>query len=183
MAPAYSAVIRLHFGDVESAEGQGGCGRAGRRDAHARHNEEEPPADSGRNRPPEGAVATSPAAPPAPTCSIETTRENLPAVLRLAGEILKEAACRRPNSSRSAKNEMTGLEFGKTEPQALACNRLERALYPFPKGDVRGTADDRRADRWKSRPRNWRTRRNSTSASMARPWRKWPWSAISIRPR
>jgi zinc protease len=37
------------------------------------------------------------------------------------------------------KSEITGSEFGRTEPQVLAFNRLRRAIYPFPKGDVRGT--------------------------------------------
>ena len=70
--------------------------------------------------------------------SIETTRENLPAVLRLAGEILKEASLPETEFEQIRKSEITGSEFGRTEPQVLAFNRLRRAIYPFPKGDVRG---------------------------------------------
>src|SRR5665213_795494 len=71
--------------------------------------------------------------------SIETTRENLPAVLQLAGEILKQATILETAFDLIRKERITGLENSKNEPQALAPSRLQRALYPFPKGDVRGT--------------------------------------------
>ena len=70
--------------------------------------------------------------------SIETTRENLPAVLRLAGEILKEATLPETEFETIRKGRITGLENSKNEPQALAPTLLQRTLYPFPKGDVRG---------------------------------------------
>jgi zinc protease len=71
--------------------------------------------------------------------SIETNHENLPDVLRLAGEILKEAALPETEFEQIRKEQITGDEFGRTEPQQLAFNKLQRTLYPFPKGDVRGT--------------------------------------------
>ena len=71
--------------------------------------------------------------------SIETTRENLPAALRLAGEILKEPSFPESEFEQIRKEELTGIEFSKSEPQALASIRMQRAMYPFPKGDVRGT--------------------------------------------
>jgi len=70
---------------------------------------------------------------------IETDRENLPAVLRLAGEILKEAVLPETEFEQIRRQRLTGLESGKSEPQALAFTRIQRTLYPFPKGDVRGT--------------------------------------------
>jgi zinc protease len=73
------------------------------------------------------------------TASIETTRENLPAALRLAGEILKEPSFPETEFEQVRKEELTGLEFNKSEPQALGFIRLQRVLYPFPKGDIRGT--------------------------------------------
>ncbi len=71
--------------------------------------------------------------------SIETTRENLPAVLRLAGEILKEPAFPETEFEQIRKEQITSDEFGRAEPQVVAFNKLHRTLYPFPKGDVRGT--------------------------------------------
>jgi zinc protease len=71
--------------------------------------------------------------------SIETTRENLPAVLRLAGEILKEATLPESEFEEIRKEQLTQLDFGKTEPQSLAFTEISRTMYPFPKGDVRGT--------------------------------------------
>ncbi len=50
-----SATIRLHFGTLDRLNGQDAVGGAGHADADARHAEEEPPADPGRVRPPEGA--------------------------------------------------------------------------------------------------------------------------------
>jgi zinc protease len=70
---------------------------------------------------------------------IDTKRENLPAVLRLAGEILKEATLPESEFEEVRKEDLTSLEYGKSEPQELASNRLGQVLYPFPKGDVRGT--------------------------------------------
>jgi zinc protease len=71
--------------------------------------------------------------------TIETTRENLPAVLRLAGEILKEPAFPETEFEQIRKEQITSDEFGRAEPQVVAFNKLHRTLYPFPKGDVRGT--------------------------------------------
>jgi zinc protease len=71
--------------------------------------------------------------------SIETTRENLPAVLRLAGEILKEAALPESEFEEIRKEQLTQLDFGKTEPQSLAFTEIQRTLYPYAKGDVRAT--------------------------------------------
>ena len=71
--------------------------------------------------------------------SIETTRENLVAVLRLAGDILKDASLPEPEFEQIRKEQITFTEFGRAEPQAVAPNKLRRTLYPFPKGDVRAT--------------------------------------------
>ncbi len=71
--------------------------------------------------------------------SIETTHENLPATLRLAGEILKEATLPESEFEEIRKEQLTQLDFGKTEPQALAFTEISRTMYPYPKGDVRAT--------------------------------------------
>ena len=71
--------------------------------------------------------------------SIETDHEHLPGALRLAGEILKEATIPETEFEQVRRQELTGLEFGKSEPQTLAFSKMQRTLYPFPKGDVRAT--------------------------------------------
>jgi zinc protease len=73
------------------------------------------------------------------TVNIETTRANLPAVLQLAGEILKTATLPDSEFEQVRKQELTMLEFQKSEPQYVASVNLQRVLYPFPRGDVRAT--------------------------------------------
>jgi zinc protease len=55
------------------------------------------------------------------------------------GEILKEAVLRKTEFEQIRRRRLTSLEFGKSEPQMVASTQIRRALYPFPKGDVRGT--------------------------------------------
>ncbi len=71
--------------------------------------------------------------------SIETSHANLAAVMKLAGEILEQATLPESEFEQIRKEELTNLEFSKTEPQAIAPIELNRALYPFPRGDVRST--------------------------------------------
>jgi len=71
--------------------------------------------------------------------SIETTRDNLPGVLRLAGEILRQPSFPETEFEEIRKEQLTGLDYQKSEPQALASIRIQRIEYPFPKGDVRAT--------------------------------------------
>ena len=70
---------------------------------------------------------------------IETKHENLPAVIRLAGNILKNASIPDGEFEQVRKSEITNQEYSKAEPQAIAPIVLNRALYPFPRGDVRST--------------------------------------------
>ena len=70
---------------------------------------------------------------------IETTRENLPAVLRLTGEILKQATLPETEFEQARKRAITQLESGKSEPHTLAFTTLNRTIYPYPKGDIRAT--------------------------------------------
>lgn len=69
--------------------------------------------------------------------SIETIRENLPAVLRLAAEILREPAFAPSEFDLLKKQQLAGIERQRTEPQAIAGNAFGRHLSPYPKGDVR----------------------------------------------
>ena len=132
------AVIRLRFGDVDSLKGKDTVASlAGeiliRGTEHKNRQQIQDEIDKLKARLNIGGDAQG------ANVSIETTRENLPAVLRLAGEILKEPAFPETEFEQIRKEQITGDEFGRAEPQVVAFNKLHRTLYPFPKGDVRGT--------------------------------------------
>ncbi|HEV7605924.1 MAG TPA: pitrilysin family protein [Steroidobacteraceae bacterium] len=67
----------------------------------------------------------------------ETTRENLPAVLTLVGEVLREPAFD-PKEIEQLRNEwLAGIEQQRSDPSALAFNQFQRYLKPYPRGDIR----------------------------------------------
>jgi zinc protease len=71
--------------------------------------------------------------------TIDTVRENLPAVLRLAAEILREPAFPETEFEQIRKLSLTSIDNAKSEPQVLGSLELQRTLYPHPKGDIRAT--------------------------------------------
>lgn len=71
------------------------------------------------------------------TVSVQTKREHLPAVLKLLGEVLREPSFPEKEFDILKKEELDGLEKGKTEPQMLAVNALMRKMSPYPKDNVR----------------------------------------------
>lgn len=79
---------------------------------------------------------------------VETKRENLPAVMKLVAEILRQPAFPE-NEFQQLKNEgLAGIEFQRSEPQMVASIALQRHLSPYPKGDPRytGTIDESVSD-------------------------------------
>lgn len=72
--------------------------------------------------------------------SIETTRENLPAVMRLVAEVLREPSFPENEFEQLKEEELAEIEQQRTEPQAIAFNAIARHLNPYPKGDVRYVA-------------------------------------------
>jgi len=74
------------------------------------------------------------------TASIETTRENFPAVLRLVAEILREPSFPANEFEQLKQESLAGIEEQQREPQSVAGIALSRHLDPFPKGDVRYTS-------------------------------------------
>ena len=132
------AVITLHFGDLESLAGKDTIASlAGetliRGTARKNRQQIQDEIDKLKAQLNVGGGATS------ANVNIETTHENLPAVLRLAGEILKEATLPESEFEEIRKEQLTYLDFGKTEPQSLAFTEISRTMYPYPKGDVRAT--------------------------------------------
>src|SRR5262245_19140244 len=72
--------------------------------------------------------------------SIETTRENLPAVLALAAECLRDPVFPASEFDSLKQETIAGIEQGKSEPQQIASTAYRRHVSPFPKGDVRYTS-------------------------------------------
>ncbi len=72
--------------------------------------------------------------------SIETTRANLPAVLKLVAEILREPSFPAAEFATLKQERLAGIEQQKSDPGALAFNTFNRHLRPYPRGDVRYTS-------------------------------------------
>ena len=69
--------------------------------------------------------------------SVETTRENLPAVLSLAAECLREPVFPAAEFETLKQETLADIEQGRSEPQQIASTAYRRHLNPYPKGDVR----------------------------------------------
>ncbi len=81
------------------------------------------------------------------TVSIETTRENLPAVLRLAAEVLQQPAFPADQLDEIKRSQLTGIESSRGDPQTLAQLAAERYVSPYAPTDFRyvPTLDERAA--------------------------------------
>lgn len=71
------------------------------------------------------------------TARITTTRENLPQVLDLVAEILKEPSFPENEFEQMKQQRLAMIERSKPEPQAIAVEALQRHMNNYPKGDVR----------------------------------------------
>lgn len=71
------------------------------------------------------------------TFSIEAKRATLPAALKLLGEILREPSFPEAEFDAMKRRALAGIEASKTDPTALAANRLARSLAPYSPTDVR----------------------------------------------
>jgi len=70
---------------------------------------------------------------------VETTRPNLPGVLGLLGEVLREPAFDTAEFRTLVQENLAQIEEQRSEPSSLASIALRRYLNPFPKGDPRYT--------------------------------------------
>jgi len=71
--------------------------------------------------------------------SIETIHANLVPALKLAADILEHPTFPESEFEEVRKEELTGLENSKSEPQAIAPMQFNRLIRPYPRGDVRST--------------------------------------------
>jgi zinc protease len=71
------------------------------------------------------------------SANIETTRENLPAVLRLVGEVLREPRFDPKEFEQLKQERLAALEEQKPEPTTQGSIAFQRHLRPYPKGHPR----------------------------------------------
>ncbi len=71
------------------------------------------------------------------TLSFETRRANLPEVLRLAAEILREPAFPPEEFEKLRQEYLASVEQSKSDPDAVGSNLFQRHMNPYPQGDVR----------------------------------------------
>jgi zinc protease len=88
----------------------------------------------GRGR---GMMGRGPATPGVLSVSIETIRENLPAVIQLTGEMLRDSTFPEKEFKKLKKQRISGAEQMRSEPMALAMMEMRRRLAPYPRDDVR----------------------------------------------
>ncbi len=82
------------------------------------------------------------------TVSIETVRQNLPAVMRLVAEVLREASFPENEFEQLRQEVLAQIESQKSEPMSVGFNAVDRHFSKYPKGDVRyaATLDEQIAD-------------------------------------
>jgi zinc protease len=82
------------------------------------------------------------------SATIETTRENLPAVLKLVAEILREPAFPASEFEQLKQEQLAGIEQQRSEPTTIAGTALQKHFSPYPKGHVNyaSTPDEDIAD-------------------------------------
>jgi zinc protease len=71
--------------------------------------------------------------------AIETIRESLPEVLRLAAEVLREPVFPAKEFEELKSENLAAIDQQKTEPDAVGPNVYRRHMQPYPKGDPRYT--------------------------------------------
>ena len=71
------------------------------------------------------------------TFSVQAKRSTLPAAITLLGEILREPAFPAAEFDAMKRRALNGSKMMRTEPAALASNRLARTLSPYSQGDIR----------------------------------------------
>jgi zinc protease len=130
------AVINLHFGDARSLMGRSpAADMAGRMlmRGTAKHSRQQIQDELDKLK---AQLRVSGSATGA-NVSIETTRPNLPAVLKLAAEILREPSFPDTEFEQTRQSTLARIESSKSDPQFQAFHELRRHLNRYPKDDVR----------------------------------------------
>ncbi|MPR32211.1 M16 family metallopeptidase [Salmonirosea aquatica] len=69
--------------------------------------------------------------------TIETTRDNLPEVMKLVADVLRNPAFDANEFEKLKQEQLAQIEAQRSEPQAIAINEFRRITSPYPKGDIR----------------------------------------------
>lgn len=69
--------------------------------------------------------------------NVTTTRPNLPEVLKLVEEVLKEAVFPEDEFEKLKNERLTSIETRRSDPQAIAFNEIQRHINPYQKSDPR----------------------------------------------
>lgn len=79
---------------------------------------------------------------------IETTHQNLPAVLKLVAEMFRDSIFPQAEFDQLKQEQMTGLEGERSEPQSIAFRTMSQTFNIYPKGHplYQGTVDEEMAD-------------------------------------
>ncbi len=71
------------------------------------------------------------------TAGVETTRENLPAVINLLTEVLREPSFDAKEFEQLIQEQLADIEQQRSEPTSIGGTEFQRIMSPYPKGDVR----------------------------------------------
>ncbi len=72
--------------------------------------------------------------------TIKTTKENLPAVVRLVSDMLKHPAFDANEFEKLKQEQLAQIEAQRSEPQSIAFTAYQRQMNPYPKEDIRYTS-------------------------------------------
>jgi zinc protease len=131
-----NGVIRLHFGDLQSLQNLGDVGRltaAMLMRGTRRHTRQQLQDELTRLKATLGVSGDANEV----TVSLETTRENLPALLDLAAEVLQQPAFPADQLDEIKRQRLAQIDSSRSEPQSLATQAERRYLSPYAPGDFR----------------------------------------------
>jgi zinc protease len=134
-----NGVIRVHFGDVQSLQNLGEVGRltgAMLMRGTRKHTRQQLQDELTRLKATMGVSGDADGA----AVSFETIRENVPAVLDLAAEVLQQPAFPSDQLDEIKRQRLAQIESSRTEPQSLASQAERRYLSPYAPGDFRYAA-------------------------------------------
>jgi zinc protease len=133
---AVVAAMTLRFGDEKSLTGRATAAQAVAQmlmRGTARHTRQQLKDEFDRLK----ASVTVTGGPTFALVTIETVRENLPGVLRLVAEVLREPAFPATELEQLKQAQLAAIEQQRSDPTAMATNALNRHLNPYEKGDPR----------------------------------------------
>jgi zinc protease len=131
-----SGVIRLHFGNLQSLQNLAETGRltgAMLMRGTQKHTREQLQDELTRLKATLGVSGDADGA----DVSFETIRENVPAVLDLAAEVLQQPAFPADQLDEIKRQRLAQIESSRSEPQSLATEAERRYLSPYTPGDFR----------------------------------------------